>query len=167
MLTADISIFFFINLRMSNRILDYLMPLATYLGSGETIFFIALALLAVFIRDQKKRKAAVLLFAGLTLSYYFVYFLKNLIARPRPFEAMEGVRLLFRAGGFSFPSAHAAQAFMAAAVLSRFFRMSVLFFAVACIVAFSRVYIGVHYPSDVLAGALLGSAIGYALVRLS
>ncbi len=97
--------------------------------------------------------------------------LKHLIQRPRPFAAQaETVRLLsdetrhLHHSG-SFPSGHANNAFMIAVVLAgRFRRGRWAIFGVASLVALSRVYLGVHYPSDVIAGACLGSVITWFMV---
>lgn len=88
--------------------------------------------------------------------------LKPAFDRPRPNEA--GIHAVIKAphyGGKSFPSNHAANMFALATFLSLVFRRgSVIFFATACLVGYSRIYCGVHYPLDVLGGALLGCACG-------
>ncbi len=169
MLSAvDARLFYLINRSFTNPFLDRLMPLVSALGSGEGVFVVALLVILFNLKKREKRIAGVVLLAGLTLGFYIIFPLKNWIARPRPFMTLTGVHLIERARDFSFPSGHAATAFMAAAILSGFFkRYSVLFYLLAVAIAFSRVYMGVHYVSDVVAGALLGSAIGYALVKVS
>ena len=94
--------------------------------------------------------------------------LKPLAARPRPFEVNMGVRLLIEAPkDFSFPSGHTGASFAAAAAL--FFvgsRGWIPAAVLAALIGFSRLYLYVHYPTDVLAGALLGIAAGWAACRL-
>ncbi|HLB01237.1 MAG TPA: phosphatase PAP2 family protein, partial [Bacteroidota bacterium] len=93
--------------------------------------------------------------------------LKKLIMRPRPCHAIGGlpveehIRLLVDCGGgFSFPSSHAVNNFAAAMLLSHFYpRRRMALFFVAGIVAFSRISVGVHYPSDVLGGMLVGMLV--------
>ena len=86
--------------------------------------------------------------------------LKQAFGRPRPFEAVpDADPLIGYTLGDSFPSGHAATSFAGAVVLSAFFRrLAPLFLALAAAIAFSRVYVGVHYPGDVLAGSALGAA---------
>jgi len=160
----DAKIFFFINKGCSNTFFDHAMPLITFIGDGK--FVAALAILLVIIIPKPKKIAAILLFAGLVVSHFAVHTLKNIFARPRPFMALENVNLLVREldKSHSFPSGHATLAFMAAAVLANYFKRGYIFFIAAAAVAVSRVYVGVHYASDVIAGALLGAAIGYSLV---
>lgn len=160
---VDAGIFYIINHGCANPVFDILMPLISEIGSGEGIFI--LSFLPLFLAKKEKKRAAILLWAGLSITYYIVYFLKSGVARPRPFMQLPDVRLLVTEKSFSFPSGHAVQAFMAATVASRYFRGGVLFFASAALVAFSRVYIGVHYVSDVLAGALIGILVGYGLAK--
>jgi len=158
-------LFFLINKNCANPVFDFLMPYITYLGGGEFLFFIAILIL--FLKKNGRKRTAILLLAGLTSTFYFTYFLKNAIARPRPFVLMAGVHQLAMEKSFSFPSTHAAQAFMAAVIFSCFFKGRALFFSIAFLVAFSRVYMGVHFVSDVVCGAIIGSLTGYILVRLS
>ena len=157
----DARLFYLINKNCANPAFDILMPFLTWLGSGEFLFVIAVLIL--FLKAKNKR-AALLLLAGLTVTYYIVYFLKNSVARPRPFITLPDVRVLTPEKNFSFPSTHAAQSFMAAVLLSKFFKYYILLFAIALVVCFSRVYLGVHFVSDVVAGAIIGAITGYALI---
>jgi undecaprenyl-diphosphatase len=91
--------------------------------------------------------------------------LKAAVERPRPGTAIPQADPLLGAGGWSFPSGHAATAFAGAVALSYLWRRGApLFFLLAAAIAFSRVYVGVHYPGDVLAGAALGTLVGLAWV---
>jgi undecaprenyl-diphosphatase len=88
---------------------------------------------------------------------------KELVARHRPFETQLGPR----SSTHSFPSGHAATSFACATVLSFYVpRYRVACFGLAALVALSRVYNGMHYPTDVLAGALLGVIIGLLLLAV-
>jgi undecaprenyl-diphosphatase len=89
---------------------------------------------------------------------------KSVIDRHRPFETQLGPPT----STHSFPSGHSATAFACATVLASLApRWRVPFFALAALIAFSRLYNGVHYPTDVLAGGVLGALVGLAVVRLS
>lgn len=163
---ADTAVFYFVNKSLANPFFDVVMPFMSRLGSGD-IAFIAAMLMAIFLKKEK-RMAGILILAGLTATYYIVFFLKEAIARPRPFMALADLRLLVPAERQpSMPSGHSASAFMIAAILSYFFRYRALWLSAAAIVAFSRVYAGVHYPSDVIAGGLLGYMTGRILLRLA
>jgi undecaprenyl-diphosphatase len=91
--------------------------------------------------------------------------LKAAVERPRPSTAIPQADPILGAGGWSFPSGHAATAFAGAVALSYFWRRGApLFFLLAAAIAFSRVYVGVHYPGDAVAGAALGTLVGLAWV---
>lgn len=138
--------------------LDWLMPLVTLLGEAG-IFWIAVALVMLCLRPTREcgMMLAVAMILGLLLCNCI---LKPLIDRPRPFEVDTAVTLLVGApGDGSFPSGHTAVCFEAATVLLYGLRRKIFggaALAAAFSVAFSRLYLYLHYPSDVIAGAVLG-----------
>lgn len=162
----DVSVFHFINANMANPIFDFLMPLITSIGSGEFLFALAMGIMVFAPKDKKI--AGIYILAGLTVTYYAVDVLKGATAIPRPYIALADARLIVpKVGGGSFPSGHTAMAFLAATVLAKYFGHVYALFAIAAAVAFSRIYIGVHYLSDVISGAPLGIIIGLALFIIS
>lgn len=95
-------------------------------------------------------------------------FVKTLFARPRPFAA--GFDMILRVpkpGGSSFPSGHAVDAFFFATFLAFYFpRLRFIFLGLAVLTAYSRVYCGVHYPGDVIAGAVIGTLLARCLLAV-
>lgn len=90
---------------------------------------------------------------------------KDLTNRRRPFEAHQQIHPLYVVHSSSFPAGHAATAFAGATLLSAVApKAAPLLLVVAAAIGFSRVYVGVHYPTDVLAGAVIGVAVGAAAV---
>ena len=94
--------------------------------------------------------------------------LKEVFDRPRPFQDLAAADPLMRGTvGESLPSGHATTSFAGALVLAYLVRRAIpALFALAALIAFSRVYVGVHYPLDLLAGAVLGSAVALATIAL-
>ncbi len=122
----------------------------------------ALALILFFAGDHLL--AYELILGTLTL-WLVVELVKALVHRGRPFIRLSQARIVGRrAGGRSFPSGHTSQAFFMATLLAGYFHAGVwavcLLYAIALLVGITRMYVGAHYPRDVLAGAILGSAWG-------
>jgi len=146
--------------------LDFLMPKITLLGDVGAVW-IAAALLMLCGKKYRTCGAAALL--SLALCYLVGNLcLKPLIARPRPCWLEPGVKLLVaNETDFSFPSGHALSSFAAAAVFAKGNRrFAAPSFALAALIGFSRLYLYVHFPSDVLCGALLGVLIGRLVCAL-
>ena len=134
---------------------------------GGVVVLAALALL-VFGRGRTRRAGAALA-AGLVAHVLVLEGLvKHAVERERPYAAL-GLYLrdsLVDPASYSFPSGHSAASFMAAAVVgARYPRARVPLFVLATLVALSRVHLGAHYPSDVVAGAVFGLVLGAILVR--
>ena len=163
--SLDIALFHFINGTLSNPFFDWLMPVLS--GRGVPwLIAVVIAAPAVFVFGSLRlRLCALLTILVVALGDPLIIgTVRNAVARPRPCLALDNVNaLLGCTTSGSMPSAHAANNFAVAMLLFLFYRRSGWFmFPFAASVAFSRVYCGVHYPSDVLAGAILGA--GYAIV---
>ncbi|MDD6189845.1 MAG: phosphatase PAP2 family protein [Clostridiales bacterium] len=136
------------------------------------IGFIWIVLALVLLVRKKTRRhgiqLALCLIASLIVNNLI---LKNLVARPRPFTEVEGLTVMLSrfadAGSWSFPSGHAGSSFAAAYSLSKSFgKKGYPAWIAAALIAISRCYIGVHYPSDVICGALFGTLGAVAAVYL-
>jgi undecaprenyl-diphosphatase len=160
----NLKVFCLINAHPPSAILDFLMTTLTRLGSGEVLFIISMLLLLT--KERRKGIAGISMLAGMTFVYYMVSILKEWVRMPRPFMLLDNVNVLVAEKGFSFPSNHTASAFMAAVILSSAFGRGALFYGLAALVGISRIYIGVHFPLDVLGGALVGCITGLVLKRL-
>ena len=159
--SLDITMFRFINGSLSNPVLDFLMPFITDLNKQRLVLVLVIVIILwMLIRGSRRvRIAAVLLVVTIIFSDQLSSsVIKNCFDRPRPCRTLQNVHLLVSCGsGFSFPSSHAVNNFAGALILAFFLpRANWWFFGFAFIVAFSRIYVGVHYPFDVIGGAVIG-----------
>lgn len=154
---GDVLTFFWVNQRWKSSVLDRLMPVITHLGGA--VWTIGLTLAFLLSGNSFLRDAGIHLAFSLAISHVVVVLCKNFLPRRRPYQVFENVftggKLLRDA---SFPSGHSTAAFAAATVLSFTFPiLFVLFYGLAVVVAVSRVYLGLHYPSDITIGGVLGT----------
>ena len=167
-------LFYSINLGMENGFLNTLMPDLTNFGS-----FIAWGIICGLIYlfgGSKSKQIAILGLAALILGNAVVYVLKYVVAEPRPFLVLGNVhQLVPESEVYSFPSGHSASSFAVATILglkyslnfkNKRFRLIYPLIAFAALIGFSRVYIGVHYPLDVVFGALIGILSALTVLRL-
>jgi undecaprenyl-diphosphatase len=161
----DITLFRLINGQGHNYFLDWFMPFMTDLKN----FRYVLPVLVVWVLVREKKAGIVfLVFIGLTLAItdpFSSHWLKDWVGRVRPCHVLEEVRLLTDCNtSYSFPSSHAVNIFAAAFFLSQpLKKLSPLFFGIAGIVGYSRIYIGIHYPLDVIGGAAIGLLIAWPM----
>ncbi len=164
----DFKILNFILDNLHNAFLDAVMPIITMLGDGGWFWIVvAVALLCT----KKYRKYGVAAIIALAIGVIVGNgILKNVIARPRPYEGLDITLLVKKPWDWSFPSGHTQASFAVASVLMFMNKKKIGIPAIilAAMIGFSRIYLYVHYPSDVIGGMLLGimwGIIGVAIVN--
>lgn len=151
----DVSILLFIQNYIRNDFLTPIMKGISFLGNAG---WFGLALCVLLIIRRKTRKAGITAFVSIAITFILYYLLNHLICRPRPFVAYpEITRLIPAPHGYSCPSGHTANSFAYALVLVRMLdkRAGVPLVILAVLIGLSRLYLGVHYPTDVIFGFLL------------
>lgn len=169
LLRADVATFVAINSRLGAGVVGNAFALVTHLGDWGAVWLLLCALILWRGHgSDESHRTVVLTITGMLFAELVTWLAKDAVGRPRPYEVLPHVRLLVvPPGGYSFPSAHAMRSFVAAGVLSRYLsnrRWSP--YALAALIAFSRIVVGVHFPGDVLAGALIGLLIAWLFSRL-
>lgn len=172
--SLDYSVFHLVNGAWLSPLLDYLMPFLSRVGNLGEIWLVLLGTIAIFGK-QAGRRVALAGFVALVVGFACSELIKDLTMRPRPFLVLPDVRLLVAAPhSYAFPSGHTTSSFAAATavllaarkVLGRTPVWSLGMLVLAAAISYSRIYVGVHWPTDVAAGIVLGMASGWFGSRL-
>jgi membrane-associated phospholipid phosphatase len=161
---VDAQLYLAVNHLPHSPLTNWLMYFVTTIMNGGFGWLLGLMLAALI--DRKRGRQALLQivpplwFATITVEYPIKYYFR----RRRPFvDVIQAIAVGKKPGTYSFPSGHSAAAFAGAWLLRRHYpRLTLLWYAIAGLVGFSRIYLGAHYPGDVLSGALSGTAIAEA-----
>jgi undecaprenyl-diphosphatase len=162
--SVDVSVLNTIQTYLHHPVLDPIFSVVTHLGDGG-ILWILLGIL--LICSKKYRKAGIAMLIALGIGAIFANLIvKPIVARPRPFVEFSELELIIPApSGYSFPSGHSLASFTGAVILSWTNRKWIFpSFLMAALIAFSRMYLCVHYFSDVLTGSILGVIFGLAAI---
>jgi undecaprenyl-diphosphatase len=153
--SADFKILQFISENVRNGVLDVLAPAVTRLGDGGIVWILLAGFLSYV---TETRRAGIVVFISMAVNVIICNLvLKPLIARPRPFDVMELTILIRRPDDFSFPSGHTSASFAAATAVFFYYRqLGAPRLVLAVLISLSRLYLLVHFPSDIIAGVLLG-----------
>lgn len=171
----DGSLFHLANAVWTNPLMDALMPALSWAGNLGVVWLVVLGGIAVFGKKTGRGMALAGLVA-LVLGFASSELIKEITMRPRPFLTLLDTRLLVNAPhSYAFPSGHATSAFAAATgvalsakrLLDKVPPWSWAMLVLAAAIAYSRMYVGVHWPTDILGGMLLGAASGWVGVRVS
>jgi undecaprenyl-diphosphatase len=165
--SIDTAIFWFINKTLANPVTDKVMPFITE-NTHWMIFYIIILLYLLIKGGAKGRVAVILLLILIFLTDQSTNILKEFFARLRPCKALEGVNLLVGCNSvYGLPSNHAVNNFAAATLFSHFYpNFTFVLYLTASIMALARIFVGVHYPFDVVAGAVWGSLVALGLIAL-
>lgn len=162
----DFSILYAIQQMRSPALDGFILALTSFMGSYGQIWLAVGAALCIF---KKTRRCGVAVLVSYALVFLVGQFgLKDLIARARPCHLDETVELLVkRPSSYSCPSTHTAWAFASATSILMYFRKpGIAVMLAAVLIGFSRLYLFVHFPTDVLLGAVLGIALALATVKV-
>lgn len=161
----DVNLFYLFNRKFRCHILNVFMRAITELGS--TSFSVGISLALLIIANSKIRGIGVQIAICQIISQIIAQSIKRLVNRPRPYKTLErAIAIKPPACKYSFPSGHTCAAFSTGLVLAiNLTGLGTLFLSVASLIGISRVYLGFHYPTDVLAGTLI-SFVSFTIVYL-
>ncbi|MBY9080868.1 phosphatase PAP2 family protein [Paenibacillus sp. HN-1] len=164
LLTAERRLFQWINGRLHNRYLNFLLFYLTHLGGATATLGISLLVWAIAPETLKQPAQQAL--TAIVVSHLPVAVAKKMYPRIRPYLALPGTNT-FRnpLKDHSFPSGHTTAVFAATVpYIAAFPPLAFVLLPAAVLVGFSRIYLGLHYPSDVAAGAIIGTSVAAAAV---
>lgn len=157
----DLSVLFFINQQLANPLFDIVFKALHY-----TSYFLLASLIIYFV-FRKEKLLVVLMILAVIASTITSAALKNIISRERPYQTLDVRQLVNEDDNKSFPSNHVQLSFALTAIIFLFHKkFGLMLFFLSIIMAISRIYLGVHYPSDVLGGAVIGTLIGISILMI-
>ncbi|MFQ6677693.1 MAG: phosphatase PAP2 family protein [Fidelibacterota bacterium] len=165
----DKTLFHFFNETLSNKLFDVFMPVITNQNYWVIPILILIYLLIAKGGKRGRIAAGILIISVALTDIIAAQLIKPWVGRLRPSHTMvDSINLLMGKGGkFSFVSNHAANMFSAATVLTYFYpNWKKMLYLIATIISFSRVYVGVHYPGDVIFGGLFGFGMAWGVISL-
>ena len=156
-----------VNPGMLNPVLNTIFTTITHFGSS-----LAVALFGIILYIAGYKREGILILASIVIGTLVLAPLKLIVHRPRPYLTLHDVIPLEKEAGASFPSGHSERAFALASLLTdtetfkKSYVMKLILYTYSTLIAFSRVYIGVHYPLDVIAGSVLGWIVGKVTLKI-
>lgn len=167
--TVDTAVFYFINNTLSNSVFDKFFVYITDVNHWYLVYVILWGI--AFFKGGRMGKIAAIgsLLVITAADQLSSSLLKNMIERVRPCNALPHVNILVGCtGSFSMPSSHAVNNFAIATFFSQIYpKLTAVLYIAAFLVAFSRPYVGVHYPGDIFVGAIVGIIVGLTFAYLA
>lgn len=162
---TDNSIFYFLNTKLNCRAFNKVMPWITELGG--ILFSLLLPILLIIFNQTSSRSIGFEILFAMSLAQVLVQILKKTLTRERPYNSLKDINTFdIVLKDYSFPSGHTTAAFITAIHLAIYVpQLAALFLIVAAAVGISRIYLAVHYPSDVLVGFII--AVGTSIISHS
>jgi undecaprenyl-diphosphatase len=168
--SLDVGVFYFFNHTIHFDALDAVMVFLTRTDTLHFRIFYGVVWVVLMVKGGRRGRTVALLLIPIIVAsdQLSSSVIKHLVARMRPCFTLPDVNLLVRCGsGLSFPSSHAVNNFAAATIFSYYYRRwTWAFITYASLVALSRPYVGVHYPSDVVGGAVIGALVCFIILFL-
>ena len=167
----NVDLFNYINHNLQNPFFDFIMPLITHLGGFEILLAacVLVFVLSIIYKNDNVKKISLLCLVSLLVAGGIAILLKHAIVEPRPYISLSNVHMLIvEDDPNAFPSGHTTSTFAVMSILifklrNKLWTVVLLFWCI--LIGFSRIYVGVHYPFDVLAGAIIGIVTAYLVYR--
>ncbi|MEG0239281.1 phosphatase PAP2 family protein [Anaerorhabdus sp.] len=162
----DLQIMEWIQNNLQSEGMTQIMRFITHIGDLMLLWAILLMIYFIIKKDKTRSKK---IFFSLLLTFIInELVLKNIVRRPRPFVENDHLQsLIHKPTSYSFPSSHSATSFSVATSLTKIKPIiTICSYTLAALIAFSRVYLNVHHPSDVVVGAIIGILSSYVVSRV-
>jgi membrane-associated phospholipid phosphatase len=166
---TDITILREINQTESSQGINFNQMISDFTTPVVLSSLTILLVLSLYKKNKPMRDRTFLAIISVLVAYLLSNLIKIIVQRPRPFDTFVDIIKYGDGGSFSFPSGHTTEAFAFATAISLAYRKWYIVLPVyiwACLVGFSRMYLGTHYPSDVLAGIVIGAGSSFLCFKV-